>query len=354
MQEGGSSIIELGIPYTDPQADGATIQKTNQVAIAAGTSEISTCLAMVAEARILGLTVPVILMGYYNPFYQYGLPKLCARAAEAEADGFIVVDLPPEEAVELAAECTKHGLSNVPLIAPTTSDERIQTLTEHATTFLYCVSTTGVTGARADLPPDLGDFIARVRSRTDLPLAVGFGISTPEMVQSVANLCDGVVVGSEILKAVASCGEDAATDVRAEMIRSKIAHLCTGLTQDPNVVTNQATALGSVPPSPVDASSRNLQTHFGKFGGQFIPETLSYAFREIEEKYELIKDDPEFLAELAEYRKDFVGGPTPPRRPPHRTGGGCQDLVEEGGPRPHRRPQDQQRDRAGAARQAYR
>merc|ERR1719491_1476711 len=157
MQEGGSSIIELGIPYTDPQADGATIQKTNQVAIAAGTSEIDTCLAMVSEARILGLTVPVILMGYYNPFYQYGLPKLCTRAAEAEADGFIVVDLPPEEAVELAAECTKHGLSNVPLIAPTTS---------------------GVTGARADLPPDLGDFIARVRSRTDLPLAVGFGIST--------------------------------------------------------------------------------------------------------------------------------------------------------------------------------
>jgi len=311
MQEGGSSIIELGIPYTDPQADGATIQKTNQIAIAAGTSEISSCLAMVSEARTLGLTVPVILMGYYNPFYQYGIDKLCADAAEAGVDGYIVVDLPPEEAVELAAQCGKHGLSNVPLIAPTTSNERIGVLTKHATTFLYCVSTTGVTGARADLPSDLGEFIARVRSMTDLPLAVGFGISTPGMVQSVSNLSDGVVVGSEILKHVTNCGEDASTETRAESIRVKIADLCTGLKQNPATVTNQATALGFVPPSPVDANARNLETHFGKFGGQFIPETLSYAFREIEEKYNLIKDDPEYLAELAEYRKDFVGGPTP-------------------------------------------
>jgi len=312
LQEGGSSIIELGIPYTDPQADGATIQKTNQIAIAGGTSDISSCLAMVSEARTLGLTVPVILMGYYNPFYQFGIEKLCAEAAEAGADGFIVVDLPPEEAVELAAQCGAHGLSNVPLIAPTTSDERIDLLAKHATSFLYCVSTTGVTGARAELPTDLGEFITRVRSKTDLPLAVGFGISTPAMVQSVSNLSDGVVVGSEILKNIASlCGEGATKEDRANATRAKIADLCTGLKQDASKVINQATALGSVPPSPVDAAPRHLETHFGKFGGQFIPETLSYAFREIEEKYNLIKDDPEYLAELAEYRKDFVGGPTP-------------------------------------------
>merc|ERR1719148_451272 len=310
MQEGGSSIIELGIPYTDPQADGATIQKTNQVAIAAGTSEIDTCLAMVAQARILGLTVPVILMGYYNPFYQFGLDKLCAEAAEAGADGFIVVDLPPEEGVELAAECAKHGLSNVPLIAPTTSDERIAVLAERATSFLYCVSTTGVTGARADLPPDLSEFIARIRARTPLPLAVGFGISTPDMVQSVANIADGVVVGSELLKTVGKLPESASTEERAESLRAKVSHLCTGLSQDPATVQNQCTELGSVPAG-AEKTARHAETHFGKFGGQFIPETLSYAFREIEEKYNEIKNDPGFLAELAEYRKDFVGGPTP-------------------------------------------
>ena len=113
MQEGGASVIELGIPYTDPQADGATIQKTNQVAIAGGTSDISACLAMLIKAREMGLTIPVVFMGYYNPFYQFGIEKLCKESAVAGADGFIIVDLPPEEAIELSAACTKYGLSNL-------------------------------------------------------------------------------------------------------------------------------------------------------------------------------------------------------------------------------------------------
>jgi len=310
LQEGGTAIIELGIPYTDPQADGATIQKTNQIAIAGGTSEITSCLEMVSQARTMGLTVPVILMGYYNPFLQFGIDKLCADASTAGADGFIVVDLPPEEGVELANECAKHGLSNVPLIAPTTSDERIAILAKQATSFLYCVSTTGVTGARADLPADLSVFIGRIRSQTDLPLAVGFGICTPDMVRSVANISDGVVVGSELLKTIGALPEESTTKDRADALRAKVAHLCTGLGQDPSTVQNQCAALGSVPPS-AEQTARHAETHFGKFGGQFIPETLSYAFREIEEKYNAIKDDPEFQAELAMYRKDFVGGPTP-------------------------------------------
>ena len=173
MQKGGASIIELGIPYTDPQADGATIQHTNQVAIKGGTSELHQCLAMVKTARDdLGLTVPVVLMGYYNPFYQYGVEQLCRDTKAAGADGFIVVDLPPEEGIELNKACIKYGLSNVPLVAPTSSDKRIAALTEMASTFLYCVSVTGVTGARDSLPPDLDDFIGRVRAKTDLPLAV--------------------------------------------------------------------------------------------------------------------------------------------------------------------------------------
>ena len=309
MQEGGSSVIELGVPYTDPQADGATIQKTNQVAIAGGTSDISQCLEIVKTARAMGLTIPVVLMGYYNPFLQCGLEKLCADASEAGVDGFIIVDLPPEEAMELSVCCKKNNLSNVPLIAPTSSDERIEMLAKHASTFLYCVSVAGVTGARNELPEDLGEFVERIRSKTDLPLAVGFGISNPDMVQGVSNISDGVVVGSAILHAVEAAGKDASTEERATAVREKIAHLCTGLKQKDDA-KNQATRLGSMPEG-IDAAERHKETHFGRFGGQFIPETLSEAFREIEEKYNAIKNDPKFLAELEEYRKDFVGGPTP-------------------------------------------
>lgn len=309
MQEGGSSVIELGIPYTDPQADGATIQKTNQVAIAKGTSDIGQCLEIVRKARSMGLTIPVVLMGYYNPLMQYGIESLCADSVEAGVDGFIVVDLPPEEAVELANACEKYKLSNVPLIAPTSSNDRIKLLASTATTFLYCVSVAGVTGARDSLPDDLEEFVARVRAQTDLPLAVGFGISNPQMVQGVANVSDGVVVGSAILHAVEACGEDASTEEKASAVREKIAHLCTGLKQSSDA-KNQATAIGSIPSRNV-SDERHKETHFGRFGGQFIPETLSEAFREIEEKYNEIKNDPEFLAELEMYRKDFVGGPTP-------------------------------------------
>eukprot|EP00979_Chaetoceros_neogracilis_P013701 scaffold4020_cov234-Chaetoceros_neogracile.AAC.2 len=309
LEEGGSSVIELGIPYTDPQADGATIQKTNQVAIAGGTSDISQCLKIVQKARDLGLSIPVVLMGYYNPFLQFGIEHLCAESAAAGADGFIIVDLPPEEASQLSVSCKKHGLSNIPLIAPTSTDDRIGMLAANASTFLYCVSVAGVTGARDSLPDDLEEFVARVRSKTDLPLAVGFGISNPSMVQGVANVSDGVVVGSAILHTIQACGKDATTEERATAVREKIAHLCTGLKQASDA-KNQATRLGAIP-NAIDSEERNKVTHFGKFGGQFIPETLSEAFREIEEKYNQIKSDPDFLAELDVYRRDFVGGPTP-------------------------------------------
>lgn len=310
MQEGGASIIELGIPYTDPQADGPTIQQSSQVAIKAGTSTLPQCLNMVKTARAQGLTVPVVLMGYYNPFFQFGIENMCQQTKEHGADGFIVVDLPPEEGAQLAKSCNKHGLSNIPLIAPTTTDQRIQHLAQTASTFIYCVSSTGVTGARAELPPALGELIARVRCHTDLPLAVGFGISNPQMVQSVADLADGVVVGSAIIKAVQKAGNTTAARVAA--VKSIVADLSGGCKQGANP-SNQAKILGRKPQDDVadEIAKLSLKSHFGKFGGQFIPETLSEAFREIEEEYNKIKDDPQFLAELQEYRSDFVGGPTP-------------------------------------------
>jgi len=310
MQEGGASVIELGIPYTDPQADGATIQETNKIAIAGGTFEIDQCLAMVVEARSLGLTVPVVLMGYYNPFYQYGPERLAAATREAGADGFIVVDLPPEEGARLARACAKEGVSLIPLIAPTTTDERIEFLAKTASTFLYCVSSTGVTGVKSELPSDLEEFVTRVRSKTDLPLAVGFGISTPEQVNQVANIADGIVVGSAILKGIDTCGKDATTQERAAKIKGIISNLTTGCSQKTEAL-NQASALGQVPDIKPEDPTSSSPSMFGKFGGQFIPETLSEAFREIEEKYGEIKDDPDFIAEVATYRKDFVGGPTP-------------------------------------------
>ena len=147
MQEGGASVIELGIPYTDPQADGATIQHTNQVAIKGGTSTIPQSLELVKQAREMGLTVPVVLMGYYNPFYKYGVEKLCEDSKAAGADGFIVVDLPPEEGKALNKACIANGLSNIPLVAPTSSDKRIEALAGMASSFLYCVSVTGVPSA---------------------------------------------------------------------------------------------------------------------------------------------------------------------------------------------------------------
>jgi len=310
MEEGGASIIELGIPYTDPQADGTTIQQTNQVAIKAGTSNMPQCLEMVKKARSRGLTVPVVLMGYYNPFFQFGIDKMCTQAKDAGADGFIVVDLPPEEGADLAKSCNKHGLSNIPLIAPTTTDTRIGHLAQTASTFIYCVSTTGVTGARAELAPDLPEFIARVRSRTDLPLAIGFGISTPAQVNHVANMGDGVVVGSAILKTVQKAGNTTAERVAA--VKKITSELVAGCKQGKDA-TNQAKILGRKPDDSVadEIAKLSAKAKFGRFGGQFIPETLSVAFGEIEEEYEKAKNDPEFHAELDVYRRDFVGGPTP-------------------------------------------
>jgi tryptophan synthase len=252
-------------------------------------------------------------MGYYNPFFQFGIENMCAKAKEYGADGFIVVDLPPEEGATLAKCCNKHGLSNIPLIAPTTTDARIEHLAKTASTFIYCVSTTGVTGARSELPSDLGDFIKRVRAKTGLPLAVGFGISTPEQVNSVANIGDGVVVGSAILKAVQAAGSTQGE--RVEAVKTIVSSLSAGCKQGSDPL-NQAQILGRKPDDEVSdqIAALNINKRFGKFGGQFIPETLSEAFREIEEEYEKIKNDPDFLAELDVYRRDFVGGPTPLHR----------------------------------------
>jgi tryptophan synthase len=214
MEAGGADVIEVGVPFTDPLADGATIQHANQVAVEQGVT-LEDCFGFVREARASGLRAPVVLMGYYNPILALGERRAAEEAAAAGADGFIVIDLPAEEAEAFVSACRERDLSFVPLVAPTTSDDRIEKLAAFADAFLYCVSVTGTTGQRSDLPPELPEFIARVRKHTDLPLAVGFGISRREHVEAVGRVADAAAIGSAIIATIdAANGKDRAQCVR--------------------------------------------------------------------------------------------------------------------------------------------
>jgi tryptophan synthase alpha chain len=210
MVEAGADMIELGVPFSDPLADGATVQRATQIALANGVN-VGYCLRTVRDLRVSGVGVPLLLMGHYNPLLQYGLERFCADAAGAGVDGLIIPDLPPEEATDLYTACQAHGLDLIFLLAPTSTDERIDHAAKLATGFIYCVALTGTTGARAELPDALPQFIGRVRSTTEMPLAVGFGISEPSHARQVAVVADGIIVGSalvDIVEQVAEHGVD--------------------------------------------------------------------------------------------------------------------------------------------------
>ncbi|MBC7104889.1 MAG: tryptophan synthase subunit alpha, partial [Firmicutes bacterium] len=197
----GADVVELGIPFSDPLADGPVIQAAGQRALRAGTT-VARVLSLAARIREAS-PVPLVFMTYYNPVLRYGPERFVADAARAGADGLIVPDLPVEEAGGLRDLADAAGLALVPLVAPTTPEGRIATIAASARGFIYCVSLTGVTGVRDRLPPELAEFTARVRRHARLPVALGFGISGPEHVAAVAPLVDAVVVGSALVKAVA-------------------------------------------------------------------------------------------------------------------------------------------------------
>jgi tryptophan synthase alpha chain len=212
-----SDLLELGVPFSDPLADGPTIQHSTQVALEGGAT-LAGCLDMVREVRRRGVRAPVTLFGYYNPFLAYGLNRLARDAREAGAAGFIVPDLPPEEAADLETAAAAAELAYIHFLAPTSSPKRIETVTKRAAGFIYLVSVTGVTGARRSVAGDLDEFIGRVRASTNTPLAVGFGISTPEQAAAIGRLADGVIVGSALINTV-----DAAEDkpaAAAHFVRS--------------------------------------------------------------------------------------------------------------------------------------
>lgn len=194
----GVDIIELGLPFTDPMADGITIQLAGQRALAAGIT-LDRTLEMVRLFRETDNATPIVLMGYYNPIYSRGVKRFLEQATLAGIDGLIIVDLPPEEDDELCIPAQEAGLHFIRLATPTTDDKRLPKVLQNTSGFLYYVSITGITGAAAANPEDVAPEVARIKAATDLPVIVGFGIRTPEMAAGIAGIADGVVVGSAIV-----------------------------------------------------------------------------------------------------------------------------------------------------------
>lgn len=206
LEESGADIIELGVPFSDPMADGPVIQLASERALESGTT-LHDVLNSVKNIRKFS-EVPIILFGYYNPFFSYGVEKFAEDAAEAGADGVLVVDLPPEEAPEFKIHTDKAGLNLVFLLAPTSTTERVELMANNASGFVYLVSVTGVTGVRPDLNYSLDTLASQIKSTTGLPVGVGFGVSSPEQVETIAEYADAVIVGSAIVRIIEEHGND--------------------------------------------------------------------------------------------------------------------------------------------------
>ena len=203
LAKNGADLIEVGLSFSDPLADGPVIQQATQIALEHGIT-VKKSLAAVKELRKRGVTIPLVLMGYFNPMLAYGLEKFIRDAVEAGADGFIVPDLPMEEADEFYTALNGANVPLIQMLAPTSPNERMESIARNAKGFIYLVSVTGVTGARTSISDGLGDLIARVRDHTSAPVCVGFGIGTPEQAAQVGALADGVIVGSACVKTIGS------------------------------------------------------------------------------------------------------------------------------------------------------
>jgi tryptophan synthase alpha chain len=200
LADSGCDIIELGIPFSDPLADGATIQKASYQALNRGITP-KVCLEVAGQLRRT-IAIPLVFMSYYNPILNFGLEAFCQASGKSGIGGLIIPDLPPEEGEELEAITTKHKLDLIYLLAPSSTEERISLVAQKSQGFVYLVSITGVTGARQTLPPELENFVEHVRQKTSQPLCVGFGVSNPEQARRVARIADGVIVGSRLIQSI--------------------------------------------------------------------------------------------------------------------------------------------------------
>lgn len=198
LVDAGADGIEIGIPFSDPIADGTAVQRTSQVSLEQGT-RLKDVLELVRRLRAQGVTVPLMLMGYLNPALKYGIERYVADATAAGADGFIVPDLPAEESDAFHAACVANGRSLIYMVAPTSTEPRLDAMAKRASGFIYCVAVTGVTGARDSLSETLGSYLDRIRTYTDVPLVVGFGISKPEHVHEVGRHANGAIVASALI-----------------------------------------------------------------------------------------------------------------------------------------------------------
>ena len=221
LEESGADIIELGIPFSDPMADGPAIQLASERALAGGTT-LHDVLQTVKNIREFS-NIPIILFGYYNPFFHYGLEEFANDAADAGADGVLVVDLPPEEAPEFKIHTDKAGMDLVFLLAPTSTSDRIDLVANNASGFVYLVSVTGVTGARPDLNYSLDALTDQIKSATELPVGVGFGVSSAEQVAEIAQYADAVIVGSAIVRIIEQHGG------KGDILLEKLSEFISGL-----------------------------------------------------------------------------------------------------------------------------
>ena len=218
MSAEGVDGFEIGIPFSDPLADGPTIQAATQIALENGTT-VQTALDAVRELRARGVDQPMLMFSYLNPLIAYGTDRFVAESKAAGADGFIIPDLPPEEAHLFAESCQRENMALIFFLAPTSDNERIELVAQVATGFIYVVSLTGITGARTELPADLADFIARLREHTTQPLVLGFGISTPEHARMMNGLVNGFIVGSALVRA-AQKGVDSVRELSGSLRRA--------------------------------------------------------------------------------------------------------------------------------------
>ena len=229
LPQAGADVIELGLPFSDPMADGVVIQMAGQRALKAGQTLLGV-LGMVEEFRRKDDTTPIVMMGYYNPIYSFGVERFIAAAKEAGVDGLIIVDLPAEEDDELCVPALRAGLNFIRLTTPTTDDKRLPVVLENTSGFVYYVSMTGITGAAIKSRAAVGEAVERIKSHTALPVAVGFGIKTAEDAAEIGRHADGVVVGTVLVDAVGkSLVEGKATDRTVSAVRDLVAELAAGV-----------------------------------------------------------------------------------------------------------------------------
>lgn len=261
---------------------------------------MDSCLKYVETARAKGLSIPVVFMGYYNPFLNYGEKRLMQECHRVGVNGFITVDLPPEEAHRFHNLALEHGLSYIPLVAPSTSDARIQRLVTLGSSFVYVVSVLGVTGARSTVQSDLSSFVSRIKKFTDLPLAVGFGVSSREHFENVSKVAEGVVIGSKIITTL----KEAPKDQRCARVKAFANEITRrgGLNGKLDASGSDSAAEASHKPSEADFMAPHLlPARFGEFGGQYAPEALVDCLDEIERAFDSAMKDPAFIDEFQSY-----------------------------------------------------